>query len=196
MIKTGITGNIGSGKTTVSRIFEVLGTPVFYADDAAKYLMQKDVLLIAGIKSLLGDEAYIDGLLNRSFVSTQVFNNPVKLAALNALVHPAVFNYSMQWFDSQKHLPYALKEASLIFETGGEKWLDKVILVTAPEEVRIARVMKRDGMSRAKVVERINNQWTQEEKEKKADFIIQNYDAHSLIKQALAIHKQLIELDQ
>lgn len=196
MIKTGITGNIGSGKTTVSRIFEVLGTPVFYADDAAKYLMQKDASLITAIKTLLGEDAYKDGQLNRSFISAQVFNNPAKLAALNGLVHPAVFRYGMEWFQSQNHLPYALKEAALIFETGGENWLDKVILVTAPEEVRIARVMKRDGISRDKVVERINNQWPQEEKEKKADFIIQNYDAHSLIKQVLAVHTQLLELNQ
>lgn len=191
MKKIGITGAIGSGKTTVCKMFEVLGTPVYYADDRAKYLMNHNKDLKEKIKALFGKKAYHrNGRLNRANLASIVFKDKAKLKALNALVHPAVHADSESWFKAQKG-KYAIKEAALIFETKGEKYLDKVLVVAAPEKIRIERVMGRDGVTEAQVKARMKNQFSQATKLKKADIVIHNGINDSLIKQVMKIHKKL-----
>lgn len=195
MLKIGITGGIGSGKSTVARVFETLGIPVYNADEAAKRLMQEDPDLRKQIISLFGEEAYQDGKLNRSFISGQAFSNPEKVKALNALVHPATISDAKSWMAKQQS-PYALKEAALIFESGSEKELDYVIGVFAPEELRIRRVMERDRSSREAILQRIKNQLDEAEKMKRCHFIIHNEDDQLVIPQVMAIHQQLLQLSQ
>src|SRR4051812_20297204 len=150
MLKIGITGNIGSGKTTVSKLFELIGIPVFYADEAAKTLMITDDVLIAGVKQAFGDEAYFaDGALNRKYIAGIVFNDEAQLANLNALVHPAVFRAFDSWVATMADdVPYVLKEAAVLFESSSYKFCDKTIMVTAPLDMRIKRVTKRDNITR------------------------------------------------
>lgn len=195
MLKIGITGGIGSGKSTVARVFETLGIPVYNADDAAKRLMQEDPELKNQIIALFGAESYHNGQLNRPFISGQAFSNPEKVKALNALVHPATIRDAKSWMAKQQ-TPYALKEAALIFESGSEKELDYVIGVFAPEELRIRRVMERDGSSREAIVQRIQNQLNESEKMKRCHFIIENGDDQLVIPQVMAVHQQLLALSQ
>ncbi|GAC1300834.1 MAG: dephospho-CoA kinase [Mucilaginibacter sp.] len=195
MLKIGLTGNMGSGKTTVSKIFEILGVPVFYADDEAKKTMIIDPVLIAGIKSAFGDEAYFeDGTLNRKFISGIVFNNEDKLKALNALVHPAVFRAFDAWATGIKDAPYLVKEAALLFESDSYKLCDYTVMVQAPLEDRIARVMQRDGLSRTEVESRNTRQLSEEQKTALADYIIKNDNAQLVIPQVLELHKLFISL--
>lgn len=197
MLKVGITGNIGSGKTTVSKIFELLGIPVFYADDAAKSIMVTDELLIAGVKLAFGAAAYFnDGSLNRKHIAGIVFNDEQQLAKLNALVHPAVFRAFDNWAKQIKNAPYIIKEAALLFESTSYKMCDKSILVTAPLETRIKRVMQRDGITREEIISRNSRQFTQEEKTHLADFIIKNDDMELVIPQVLALHQEFLSLSQ
>lgn len=198
MLRIGITGGIGSGKTTVCKIFETLNIPIYYADDRAKWLMVNSPALQTGIQQLFGKEAYFkNGTLNRAHIGSIAFKDPAKLQKLNALVHPAVFVDGENWQQEQLALgaPYTLKEAALIYETGSYKMLDKVIVVSAPEELRIERVIKRDQLSAEEVKERIARQMPESEKVSKADFVIQNDGQHSLIKQVLAIHQAILELE-
>lgn len=193
--KIGITGGIGSGKTTVCTIFENLGIPVYYADDRAKWLMNHDDTLKKAIKALFGEAAYTENdALNRAHLAQIVFNDPQKLEQLNALVHPAVFRDYEQWHAAQQAVPYTLKEAALIYETGGEKELDKVVVVTAPVELRVKRVMERDGLTREAIEARINQQLPEAEKVEKADFVINNDMGWALMPQILTIHAQLSTL--
>jgi len=195
MLKIGITGGIGAGKTTVCQIFELLNVPVYYADDRAKQLMTEDQELVQHITSLLGSKAYNqDGSLNRKYIATIVFNNKKKLAMLNALVHPAVTKDANKWFTQQKNTSFALKEAALLFEAGSYKDLDKIIVVDAPAELRIERVMKRDNVSREEVEARIKKQMPQEEKVAKADFVIYNTPQHTLNQQVTTICNKLEQL--
>jgi len=195
MLKIGITGGIGSGKTTVCKIFEVLGIPVFYADPEAKNIMVKDELLIAGIKETFGEESYFsDGTLNNKHIAGIVFNDEAELKKLNALVHPAVFRGFDAW---EKQIPastpYTLKEAALLFESGSYKMCDINILVTAPLEVKINRVMQRDGISAEQVKARMDKQLSDEEKVKLADYSIINDEKSSIIEQVYTLHKQFLE---
>lgn len=192
MLKTGITGGIGSGKSTVCQVFEALGIPVFYADAAAKYLMQKDPFLRAGIIEIFGEEAYRAGLLNRNFISKIAFNNKEKLAQLNALTHPAVIAYGEEWMLAQTS-PYALKEAALFFETGSNKKMDIMIGVSAPLHLRIQRTMKRENITESQVMERMSKQMNDEEKMKLCDYVIVNDDAHSVIDQVQKLDRLLKE---
>lgn len=198
MLKVGITGGIGSGKTTVCKLFEQLGVPIYYADDRAKYLMQHEHYLIDLIKQNFGAEVYDNGgVLNRRLLAEKVFNNSEKLALLNSLVHPAVFRDTERFVEQQqiKNLPYAMKEAALLVETGSYKSLNKLIVVTAPLELRIQRVMERDGATQDEVLARMRNQLPEEEKLKLADYIITNdKDEEHLKQQVLNIHEQLLEL--
>jgi dephospho-CoA kinase len=197
MIKVGITGGIGSGKTTVCNIFETFGIPVYNADDRAKKLMTSNKILKSQISDLLGSDAYFkNGRLNRKHIGNIVFKDKNKLAALNALVHPAVAKDGQAWFEQKKiegH-PYAIKEAALLIESKSYKELDKLIVVTAPLELRIERVMKRDKVPREGVEARIKNQMDEQERLKYADFIIENNDEQSLIGQVNNIHRMLIDL--
>ena len=188
----GITGGIGSGKTTVCKIFETLGIPIYYADDQAKHLMSHDPDLIAGIIDLFGPEAYLEPqVLNRSHIAQVAFNNKDKLAQLNALVHPAVARDGLEWQSAQKNVPYTLKEAALLYESGSYRSLDKIIVVTAPLELRIERVMARDGAKREDIEARISKQMPEAEKVNLADFVIYNDGEQALIPQVMGIHRQL-----
>ncbi|MCB0567645.1 MAG: dephospho-CoA kinase [Phaeodactylibacter sp.] len=194
MLKVGITGGIGSGKTTVCKVFEALGIPVYYADWHARQLMVNAPRLVAGVKELFGPDAYLeDGALNRPYIAEKVFNNDKKLQQLNHLVHPAVAEDAGRWHSAQENVPYTLKEAALLFESGNFKQLDKVITVFAPEKLRIQRVMERDQVSRKEVRARMAKQMPEEEKLKRADFVVYNDGSHSLVRQVWDIHRELIE---
>ena len=194
-LRVGITGNIGSGKTTVCRMFEALGVPVYYADDAAKWLSAHDEEVKAAIIALLGPEAYTpEGAYNRAHVAQIVFGNKEKLAGLNAILHPAVEQHSQAWHAQQVQAlapPYTLKEAALMIESGSYKHLDQLIVVTAPETLRLERVMARDGVAAEQVQARMQRQLAEAEKVKLADFIIVNDGAHLLAPQVWEIHQQL-----
>jgi dephospho-CoA kinase len=192
-LKIGITGGIGSGKTTVCKIFETLGIPVYYADDRAKALMVEDKTLINKVKQAFGENAYlVDGTLNREHISQIAFTNPLKLTELNAAVHPAVLRDGEKWHKVQKGVPYTLKEAALLYESGSDAVLDKIIMVFTPLNTRIERVLVRGGLTREEIEARIAKQMPDEEKMKKADFIIYNDGEKGLIPQVMEIHRQLL----
>ena len=194
MLKIGLTGGIGSGKTTVSKIFSMLGIPVFYADEAAKSVMNTDKLLIENIKQSFGSDAYdAESQLNRKFLAEIVFNDAQKLFALNKLVHPAVFRSYEFWLVRQTS-PYILKEAAILFESGSYQFCDKIILVTAPEDIRIERVCLRDGISKDEVKARIDKQLSDDVTLKLADFRIINDEKQLLIPQVLKLHHQFLSL--
>lgn len=191
ILKVGITGGIGSGKTTVAKVFEVLGIPVYYADDAAKKLMNEDELLREQLQALFGNETYVDGKLNRKYISGLVFNNEAKLAQLNAIVHPAIINDAERWMQQQT-TPYAMKEAALIFESGAQAQLDYVIGVFAPAVVRIQRVMKRDSVTEEEVKARMEKQLDESQKMQLCDYVITNDEQEPVIPQVLKIHEALL----
>ena len=196
VLRVGITGGIGSGKSTVCRIFhQALGIPIFYADIWAKKLLNFDPELRKGIVELFGEEAYTpDGEYNRPYVANIAFSDSKKLLALNALVHPAVEAESLEWHQHQAELgcPYTLKEAALIVESGGQKHLDFLIAVTAPEDLRIQRVMERDHISEAQVRARMQGQLPESEKLKLANFIIINDGLQLLLPQVWEVHQTLM----
>ena len=195
MLKIGITGNIGSGKTTVSKMFGVLGIPVFYADIAAKDIMTADPVLVADIKKTFGSDAYFaDGSLNRKHIANIVFNDDKELAKLNALTHPAVFRAFDKWVLHQKDAPYVLKEAAILFESGSYKKCDRAIMVTAPLNLRIKRVTTRDGITADEVKSRNDRQFTEEKKLAMADDVIINDDTQLVIPQVLDLHEQFLQL--
>jgi dephospho-CoA kinase len=190
MKKIGITGSIGSGKSTVTLLFAHLGIPVYDADTRAKLLMVTSPSLIDGIKQLFGHEAYLtNGDLNRPHISAKAFEDKNILAELNALIHPAVFKDFDDWC-AQQHSPYVIKEAALMFESDSYKQLDEVIVVTASEELRIQRAMERDNLSREAILSRMKNQFTQEEKLARGQYEIKNNETELLIPQVLELHVQ------
>jgi len=189
----GLTGGIGSGKTTVACMFNELGIPVYIADVEAKRLMVESEAIVSGVIELFGAEAYIDGTLNRSYIAGQVFNNKEKLTSLNSIVHPAVHRDFKDWV-ATKNSPYVLKEAAIIFENGGERKLDFTILVTAPIETRIARVLKRDKTDRDAILKRIDNQWSDDKKRALATYCIENIDVEDTKEHVKYIHNQLIRM--
>lgn len=191
MHKVGVTGGIGAGKSLICQMFEVLGRPVYYADKRAKELIVSDPKLKSEIINLLGVEAYLaDGNYNRAYVGSKVFENKDLLKKLNALVHPAVHDDSAKWFSEQSG-PYALYEAALILEANRTKTFDSLICVTAPTELRIQRVMKRNGISTEDVLERIKSQSSDNEKRKHCHFEVINDEQHFLIPQVLFIDKTI-----
>jgi len=185
----GITGGIGSGKTTVSRIFEFLGIPVYNSDMRAKALMRENVQLVSKIKSLFGEESYSsDGQINNSWIGSQVFQNPELLKRLNEQVHPAVAHDFLQWTHEQStNNKFLIKEAAILFESGSYKTCDKIILVTAPVEIRIKRVQLRSGLTENEIQKRIQNQWTDELKIPLSHYIIDNKGDTMLIPQVLRV---------
>lgn len=192
MFKVGITGGIGSGKTTVCRIFEMLNIPIYYADDRAKWLMQHDSDLKKNIIDLFGASAYLtDGNLNRTYIGNLVFADKKLLAKLNKLVHPAVFLDGEHWFKEQDS-HYAIKEAALFYETKSYLQMDKMIVVTADREERIRRVMLRDQLTRMAVEARMDKQLPEEEKIEKADFVIYNNSRELLIPKVMEINRQIL----
>ncbi len=196
MLEIGITGGIGSGKTTVCKIFMQLGIEVYFADDRAKWLMNNHEDLKKEIISIFGIEAYLNGELNRGHISNIAFNNSEKLILLNQAVHPRVFEDYKFWSTEMKNQghPYILKEAALLFESGSYKELDFIICVIADEETRIKRVMERDNLKREEVIQRLNKQMKQEEKVKLSSFIIDNNGNQSLIEQVIKIDREIREI--
>ena len=195
-MKIGITGGIGSGKTTACKVFEVLGIPVFYADTVAKELMHTDVLLKEELISAFGANSYFpNGELNRKYISEIVFKDETQLQILNKLVHPAVFRAFDQWVLNHRNAPYVLKEAALLFESGSSKMCDYNILVKSPEAIKIERIIKRDHITEAEVRLRMNKQLSDEEKEKLADFILYNNEEQLLVTQILTLHEKLLALN-
>lgn len=195
MLKIGITGGIGSGKSTVAKVFEVLGIPVYYADDAAKRLMQEDEELKKKIQLEFGNEVYTNGQLNRRGLAEIVFASPEKLAQLNALVHPATLQDAERWMQHQT-TPYAIKEAALIFESGAHEYLDYVIGVTAPAPLRIQRTMQRDGITREEVMARMNKQMDETIKMKLCDFVLVNNEQEMLLPRVIQLHEKLSALSK
>lgn len=189
----GITGGMGAGKTTVCKIFASLDIPIYDADTRAKSLMISDKVLKSHLQSLLGKEAYYrNGKLNRKFISSKIFSEPALRNKVNALVHSAVAEDSHRWHTSQKsNLPFVIKEAALLVENGSYKNLDALIVVTAPESLRIQRIVKRSKLSIDEVKERLQSQLPEEEKIKLADFIITNDGQQSLVVQVWNIYRLL-----
>ncbi len=191
MLKIGLTGGIGSGKSTVAKVFEVLGIPVYYADDAAKRLMNGDEELKEKIQLQFGNEVYKNGKLDKKHLADIVFTSPEKLALLNALVHPATLKDADKWMRNQE-TPYAIKEAALIFESGAHEQLDYVIGVKAPAPLRLQRTMHRDGISRDEVLARMDKQMDETIKMKLCDFVIKNDEQEMLLPQILELHNKLL----
>jgi dephospho-CoA kinase len=190
MLKVGITGGIGSGKTTVCRLFETLGIPVYYADDRAKELMNCDPELKNLLQQHFGSDIYRDGKLDRPRLSNLIFNDRMHLQTVNRWVHPVVARDFELWCTRQTS-PYVLEESAILFENSLASRFDKVILVTAPEIVRIERVCLRDPTDAASVRMRMNSQWSDGKKEEFADFIICNDNEHPLLPQIEEIHGKL-----
>ncbi len=189
----GITGGIGTGKSLVCRIFQCFGVPVYDADSHAKELMTTDGILISNIKKEFGELSYnTDGSLNRNYLSSRVFSDAEQLKKLNNLVHPRVAIDYKRWVEKKVGAQYVLKEAALLFEAGSNQQLDKVIVVTAPETLRIQRVLRRDRhRTEAQVKSIVENQMPDEEKMRRADFIVRNDETVLLIPQVLELHTLL-----
>lgn len=194
MLKVGITGGIGSGKTTICKVFEILGVPVFYADEEAKRVMHTDQVLRTGLLQTFGMPSFTEaGDLNRKYIADIVFSNEAELNKLNALVHPAVFRAFDAWAARQVDAPYLLKEAALLFESDSYKMCDLSILVSSPEKMRIDRVMFRDKVTEEQVRLRMARQYTDEQREALADHVLINDESRLLVPQILSLHAQLLK---
>ena len=189
----GLTGGIGSGKSKILSVFSTYGIPCYESDRRAKWLMQKDAELKSQIKSFFGDQIYENDQFNQRKLAKLVFANKGKLEALNSLVHPRV-KMDFKSFVSQQDTPYIIKEAAILFETGGEKDCDATILVTAPEKLRLQRVLNREKISSIDIKARINNQWSDSRKIPLADYIINNIDWDKTLKKIDEIHQKLLVL--
>jgi dephospho-CoA kinase len=192
MLKIGLTGGIGSGKTTVAKIFELLNVPVYYADDASKRLYHTDKKLIQDIKKNFGEDVYTNEQLNRSKLASIVFNDPAKLELLNQIVHPPTIRDAEEWMKKQT-TPYVIKEAALLFESGSASGLDYVIGVKTPVHLRIKRAMERDHVSRDEILNRAKRQIDEEIKMRLCDFLIINNEQEMVIPQVLEIHGKFME---
>ena len=189
-ITVGITGGIGSGKSTVCEIFKILGVPVFEADKIARTLMNENPEIRKNLTTWFGDEIYSENLLNRKKLADLIFNNTQNLKQVNSIVHPVVRNEFEKWKNSQKSV-YSVYEAAILFESGFYKLMDLNFLIVSPEHLRIRRVMKRDQISEEQVLARIHNQWTDEEKIKLANTVIYNDNKNLIIPQIIEIDKKL-----
>jgi dephospho-CoA kinase len=193
MLKVGLTGGIGSGKSLVAEMFKLLGVPVLHADDTARYLMENNEELKSAIGQLFGKEVYENGRLNRPFLASVVFNDKAKLEQLNALVHPATIAYGREWAAKQNAL-YTIKEAAIFFESGSYKDMDKMIGVYAPAELRLYRAMQRDHATEAVIRARMDKQMNEEEKMNRCDYVIYNDGSASIIEQVLSLHVKISKL--
>ncbi len=195
MLKIGITGGIGSGKTTICKVFQLLGIPVYFADDEAKKLLDTSFEVKINIISTFGKEVIdANGIIDRKILASKVFNNKENLEKLNSIVHPAVAKHFENWLHENKSAKYILKEAAILFESNANKAVDKIITVTAPIELKIQRAMQRDNTDRTAIEQRIKNQQSDEEKIKRSHFVIYNDEQQLLIPQIIDIHHKLIKL--
>lgn len=194
MLRIGITGGIGSGKTTVCAIFSTLGIPIYNSDERAKKIMVENQSVVNKLKAQFGSTIYFeDGSINRVLLSQIVFNDKEQLTKLNEIVHPVVFEDMIKWYAENQNYKYVLQEAAIMYESGSYKMLDKTILVYADQEIRIERVMKRDKVDRIAVLARMDKQMPESEKLKLADFVIYN-NGESLIDQVMKLHHTILEL--
>jgi len=191
MFRVGVTGGIGSGKSLVCRILEILDVPVYHADLEARRLMNTHPGLVTGIRELLGDEAYREGVLDRKYVGSRVFTDEDLLQSLNRIVHPVVREDFLAWAGDQKGVPYVVEEAAILFESGADRFMDYTVLVYAPAEVRISRVVERDHVNREEVIRRMSHQWDEEEKRSRAGEVIFNDGSVMLLPQVLRIHEKI-----
>ncbi len=189
MLKIGITGGIGSGKSLVAQMFAVLGAPVFDADKEAKLIMETDASVRNAVIQAFGEGSYTDAKLNRGYLANIVFKDPFQLEVLNSIVHPATIERANKWF-KLFNVPYVVKEAALLFEAGTATGLDYVIGVTAPTHLRIQRAMERDGLTREDVLNRMERQVDDEIKMRLCNFVIVNDERNSIIKQVVNLHEQ------
>lgn len=190
MIVVGLTGGIGSGKSTVAKMFEYLDVPVYYSDIEAKKLMHSKKIKIQLINRF-GDEVYSNKTLNRPFLANLIFTNKNHLQFVNSVVHPEVASHFKQWVSHQKKALYVIQENAILFENNTASIFDKIITVTAPIDIKINRVMTRDSVTKEQVLHRMKNQWTDDEKIKKSDFVIENTNLKMTEAQVLKIHKKL-----
>ena len=188
----GLTGGIGSGKTTVAALFHELGVPVYNADDEAKKLMNESPKIRTKLIELFGVNAYNDGLLNRSYIAQLVFKDKEKLSALNQVVHPEVAAHYTAWLSNQTH-PYVLKEVAILFELGAEDQFDFILTVTAPKQIRLERVLQRDDKSADDVLSIMNNQWDEDKKIQKSDFVIHNIDVQKAKIEVEKINNEILK---
>ncbi len=192
MKTVGLTGGIGSGKTTVAKMFKDLGVPVYNSDAAGKRLMVENTKVKTAVVELLGDKAFTGQELNTKFIAEKVFNDAELLQKLNEIVHPAVRNDFKSWVKDQ-NAPYVIQEAAILFENGGYMFFDDMILVHAPKKIRIARVKERDNIAEKTILERMQHQWSYSKKKKLTDYVIVNNDLSDTVLQVNKVHKQLIE---
>lgn len=191
-LRVGITGGIGSGKTLISNIFSHLGIPVFFSDPEAARIMATDKNIIRKISATFGKTVFDTyGQIDRKKFASVVFNDKEKLKDLNSIIHPAVRLLFNRWVQRQQEVPFVIQESAILFETGLYKKLDFTILITAPEKIRIARVMKRDRITKKQVLKRMENQWTDPIKLKMADTVITNDEKKMILPQVLKIHQEL-----
>ena len=192
MILVGLTGGIGSGKTTVAGFFKKLGIPVYIADNEAKQLMNRSKIIRRKLTKLFGEEAYINNLLNRPYLANKIFNDESLLKEMNAIVHPKVRKHFERWVQKQK-APYVIKEAAIIFENGGYLNCDFVITVVADEQVKIERLLARDNTTINKIMAIMKNQWPDSKKVQLSDFVVENNCIEDTEKQVVAVHKKILK---
>jgi dephospho-CoA kinase len=194
VIKVGITGGIGSGKSVVCQIFDILGIPIYYADYRAKYLINTNSIIQNEIASAFGKNSFTAEGYNRKYMAKIVFNNAALLDKLNNIVHPHIAADFKDWYGKQNYAKYVIQEAAILFESGADKILDKIVLVDAPIELRIIRLKNRDSISEEEIKNRMNNQWPSEKLKKMADWVIDNDDKKLILPQVLKIHNQILNL--
>jgi len=192
-IKLGVTGGIGSGKTSVCRVFDALGVPVFSADREAREIMENDIAIISGINSIAGKDLYTNGSLNRMELAAIIFNDNILLKKVNSLVHPVVFDHFGRWVLEQT-APYVIMEAAILFESGASKIVDKVATVVAPVEQKVERIIRRNELSRGQVLERMRNQMDDEARIKLSDYVIHNSENDMIIPAILNIHNDILTI--
>lgn len=192
MIRVGLTGGIGSGKTIISKIFSVLDIPIFYSDNEAKNLLYNDQKILLALKTHFGDDVFTNHQPDKTKLASLIFSNPEKLKILNSIIHPAVQLRYLDWLKGHQSSGYTIKEAAILFESGANKNCDKIITVVAETELRIKRIMYRDKISRDQVLKRMKAQWDDHEKIIRSDYIIENNDDKLVIPQVIKIHEDLI----
>lgn len=196
MLKIGLTGSIGSGKSTVAKVFELLGVPVYFTDIEAKKLLYEPDVFNKIIERFGSSLVTSDGVIDRKVLASKVFNDHLELQWLNSLIHPKVRRHFLNWVESNKEFPYIIQESAIMMETGFSSFFNKVVVVTCPEDERIHRVLSRDKMTIEQVKERMENQWTEELKIKKADYLIVNDDRSLAVPQVLKLHQSFIEMSK
>ena len=192
-MRLGVTGGIGSGKSTVCRVFSILGAPVFSADEAARIIMDTDPDVIKAVNDIVGKNVYSNGKLLRRELAELIFNNTILLEKINSLVHPLIFRQFEDWEKSQDY-PYVIMEAAILFESGADKMVDKILTVTAPEEERIMRIQKRNNLTREEIIARIKNQFDDEFRIKRSDYVVDNSGHNLILPRILEIHRELLLL--